>query len=71
MHNVMILKIFISIKIILVDKSARKPFLSRSKFEQLYIANFLHLIPNFVDMLKYPNDDTTPSGASRRIVLDD
>ena len=68
MHNVMILRSFISIKIILVHKSAPKSSLSRTKLEQLYIAKFLHLIPNFLDMLKYPNDDTKLSGAIRGIV---
>ena len=48
-----------------LDLSAPKPFLTRSKFEQLYIANFLLGASNFVDMFTTPNDDTTPSGASR------
>ena len=47
-------------------QSAPKPFLFRTKFEQLYIPNFLLVASNFVDMLTTPNDDTTPSGASRR-----
>ena len=71
MHNFMILQSFISIKIIMVHKSAPKPSPSRSNFEQLYIANLFQMTPNFVDMLKTPNDDTTPSGASRGIVLHD
>ena len=71
MHNVMILQSFISTKIILVHKSAPKPSLSRSKFEQLYIAKCVLLIRIFVDMFKSSNDDTTPSGASRRIDLHD
>ena len=52
-----------------IDQSAPKPSLSKTKFEQLYIGNFLLLISNFVDMFRTSNDDTTPSGASRRIVL--
>ena len=52
-------------------QSAPKPFLSRTKFEQLYIGNFLLLISTFVDMFRTSNDDTTPSGASRRIDLHD
>ena len=70
-HNVMILQSFTSIKITLVHKSAPKPFLSRTKFEQLYIGNFLLLISTFVEMFITSNDDTTPSGASRRIALHD
>ena len=52
-----------------IDQSAPKPFLSRTKFEQLYIGNLLLLISTFVDMFRTSNDDTTPSGASRRIDL--
>ena len=52
-------------------QSAPKPFLFRTKFEQLYIGNFLLLISTFVDMFITSNDDTTPSGASRRIYLHD
>ena len=54
-----------------LDQSAPKPFLSRTKFEQLYIGNFLFLISTFVEMFRTSNDDTTPSGASRRIDLHD
>ena len=54
-----------------LDQSAPKPFLSRTKFEQLYIVNFIPLISTFVDMFTSSNDDTTPSGASRRIDLHD
>ena len=50
-----------------LDQSTPKPFLSRTKFEQLYIDNFLLLISTFVDMFRTSNDDTTPSGAPRRI----
>ena len=53
------------------DQSVLKPFLSRNKFEQLYIAKCVLLIWIFVDMFKSSNDDTTPSGASRRIDLHD
>ena len=42
-----------------------KPFLFKCKFEQLYITNFLPGASNFVGMIITPNDDTTPSGASR------
>ena len=52
-------------------QSAPKPFLFRTKFEQLYIGNFLLLISTFVDMFRTSNDDTTLSGASRRIYLHD
>ena len=52
-------------------QSTPKPFLFRTKFEQLYIGNFLLLISTFVDMFITSNDDTTPSGASRRIDLHD
>ena len=52
-------------------QSAPKPFLSRTKFEQLYIGKFLLLISTFVDMFISSNDDTTPSGASRRTDLHD
>ena len=48
-------------------QSVPKPFLFKTKFEQLYIGNFLLLIPTFVDMFRTSNYDTTPSGASRRI----
>ena len=54
-----------------LDQSAPKPSLSRTKFGQVYIGNFLILISTFVDMFKSSNDDTTPSGASRRIDLHD
>ena len=54
-----------------LDQSTPKPFLSRTKFEQLYIAKCVLLIWIFVDMFKSSNDDTTPSGASRRIDLHD
>ena len=54
-----------------LDQSAPKPSLSRTKFEQLYIGNFLLLISTFVDMFRASNDNTTPSGASRRIDLHD
>ena len=35
-----------------LDQSAPKPSLSRIKFEQLYIGNFLLLISTFVDMFR-------------------
>ena len=35
------------------------------KFEQLYIVNFLPRASNIVGMIITPNDDATPSGASR------
>ena len=54
-----------------IDQSAPKPFLSRIKFEQLYIGNFLLLISTFVDIFRTSNDDTTTSGASRRIDFHD
>ena len=54
-----------------LDQSAPKPFLSRTKFEQLYIAKCLLLIPIFVDMFKSSNYGTTTSGASRRKDLHD
>ena len=54
-----------------LDQSAPKPSLSRTKFEQLYIGNFLLLISTFVDMFRTSNDDATLSGASRRIDLHD
>ena len=54
-----------------IDQSAPKPFLSRTKFGQLYIGNFLLLISTFVDMFRTSNDDTTPSGASRRTYFHD
>ena len=54
-----------------IDQSAPKPSLSRTKFEQLYIGNFLLLISTFVDMFRTSNDDTTLSAASRRIDLRD
>ena len=65
----MIMQSFISILNVLVHQNNPKPFLSRAKFEQLYIANFVQLIPNFVDRFKSLNNATTPSGALRRIDL--
>ena len=49
-----------------LDQITSKPFLFKCKFEQLYITNFLPGASNFVGMIITPNDDTTPSGASRR-----
>ena len=48
-----------------LDQITPKPFLFKCKFEQLYITNFLPGASNFVDMIITPNDETTPSGASR------
>ena len=45
-------------------KTILKPSLSRIKFERLYIVKFLLLIPNFVSMIKCPNKDAPPSGAT-------
>ena len=53
------------------DQSVLKLFLSRTKFEQLYIGNFLLLISTFVDMFRASNYDAKLSGASRRIDLHD
>ena len=51
MHVVITLQSFKSIKVILVHQNAPKPSLTRIKFEQLYITNFLSLIPTFVRMI--------------------
>ena len=48
-----------------LDQITSKPFLFKCKFEQLYITNFLSGASNFVSMINTPNDDATPSGASR------
>ena len=48
-----------------LDQITSKPFLFKCKFEQLYITNFLSGASNFVGMINTPNDDATPSGASR------
>ena len=48
-----------------LDQITSKPFLFKCKFEQLYITNFLPGASNFVSMINTPNDDATPSGASR------
>ena len=48
-----------------LDQNTPKPFLFKCKFEQLYIVNFLSGASNFVGMFITPNDDATPSGASR------
>ena len=48
-----------------LDQITSKPFLFKCKFEQLYITNFLPGASNFVGMINTPNDETTPSGASR------
>ena len=48
-----------------LDQNTPKPFLFKFKFEQLYITNFLAGASNFVGMIITPNDETTPSGASR------
>ena len=48
-----------------LDQITSKPFLFKCKFEQLYITNFLPGASNFVGMINTPNDDATPSGASR------
>ena len=55
-----------SIKVSLVHQNAPKPSLTRIKFEQLCSTNFLSLIPTFVSMITWPNEATTPTGASRR-----
>ena len=46
-----------------------KPSLTIIKFEQVCTTNFLSLIPTFVSMFTWPNEATTPSGASRGIDL--
>ena len=69
MAYVMILQSFISIPIFLLHQNIPKPFLSRTKFEQLYIVKFLPLTPDFVGMLQPPNNETTPSGGFGRIGL--
>ena len=48
-----------------LDQITSKPFLFKCKFEQLYITNFSSGASNFVGMIITPNDDATPSGASR------
>ena len=48
-----------------LDQITPKPFPFKCKFEQLYITNFLSGASNFVGMINTPNDDATPSGASR------
>ena len=48
-----------------LDQITSKPFMFKCKFEQLYITNFLSGASNFVGMINTPNDDATPSGASR------
>ena len=48
-----------------LDQNTPKPFLFKCKFEQLYITNFLSGASNFVGTINTPNDDATPSGASR------
>ena len=48
-----------------LDQITPKPFMFKCKFEQLYITNFLPGASNFVGMINTPNDETTPSGASR------
>ena len=52
-------------------KGPQNPSYPEPKFEQLYIGNFLLLISTFVDMFITSNDDTTLSGASRRIDMHD
>ena len=52
-----------------LDHITPKPLLFKFKFEQHYITNFLLVTSNFVGMITTQNDDTTPSGASRGIVL--
>ena len=69
MHILITLQSLMSIKVILVHQNAPKPSLTRIKFEQLCTTNFLPLTPNFVSMLTWPNEVTTPSGASRRSVM--
>ena len=49
----------------LLDQNTPKPFLVKCKLEQLYITNFLPGASNFLGMINTPNDETTPSGASR------
>ena len=48
-----------------LDQITLKPFLFKCKFEQLYITNFLSGASNFVGMINTPNNDATPSDASR------
>lgn len=63
----MILPSFISIQVDLMLLIILKPYLSRSKFEQLYIVKYLQMCSNLVDMFLYSNNASAPSGASRRI----
>ena len=65
MHIVITLQSLISIKVSLVHQSAPKPTVTRIKFEQLCTTNFVSLTPTFVSMFTWPNEATTPSGASR------
>ena len=53
-------------KVILIHQNAPKPSLTRIKIELLCTANYLSLIPTFVSLITWPNEATTPSGASRR-----
>ena len=66
MHIVITLQSLISIKVSLVHQNAPKPSLTRIEFEQLCTTNFISLTPTFVIMFVWPNEATTPSGASRR-----
>ena len=65
MHIVITLQSLMSIEVILVHQNAPKPSLTRIKFEQVCTTNFLSLTPTFVSMFTWPNEATTPSGASR------
>ena len=66
MHIVITMQSLMSIKVILVHQKAPKPSMTRIKFEQVCTTNFLSLTPTFVSMSTWPNEATTPSGASRR-----
>ena len=63
----MILPCFISSQVDLTPLITLKPYLSRIKFEQLYIVKCLQLCSNLVDMFQYSNEASTPSGTPRRI----
>ena len=65
-HIVITLQSLMSIKVILVHQNAPKPSLTRIIFEQVCTTNFISLTPTFVSMFTWPNEATTPSGASRR-----
>ena len=51
---------------LLVHQNARKPSLSRFKFEQLYIIKLVQMLSKLVHMLKWSNKSSRPSGTSWR-----